>query len=899
LLLVDPAGYGTRRLGFRTLRTSLMEADQGAMPHTFPLRNRSMLAQRVIVIAGLLCGHVPAVAQPNRASVDSTDSPVSRTLDRGTSSAAGENNDAGPRSLARWRAGVVNRLRAADIGAFEYHAYLLSDRQLRLAEMLSGRLAASQYATQENGPDFLDIYGFSKAAGGTDVIDWTATSSDPTIVEKSQYGTFSFSLPLAAAYWKTGDPIYVKAWFAIAGDFARNQQRQVLAIPAAKRRMDNAPWVVGGLPALHQGTRSIAMLRCLAAFAKSLPAEPDGGKPTWPQVLRPLDSPAKPEALRLIPAEDLDAIVHSLAVEHPKLLLESFYEPGAVPNQRFEGLAALVMLAESFPDAEGMPEVARKTNEAMAEYVTNGFNLDGGMVEPSLNYNVAQAERFRQLGQLLRRHPPAWLRLLGERLIGFQRLLVGLSTPMQELPVVGNNRPNPPAAWKGKDVREKWFDRRRPEGVRVDASALGFTSIAFPYSGYYVQRRDWAWDSPYLFLTNVRPARGHQAMDNLAIEVHAYGRPLLVQGGPPPYGLKFLAPDKRADAAKIEAYFNEESSYKFNTVIVDGYSQTRTAKAGVTPYEQPVPGRWHASTAFDLMDGKYALGYGIKANSARVDFSISHQRRVIHVRDLSCWVITDTMQSQDDQEHEYTQIWKFPPLRGTDDGHNAPVCGFTPEQVTFREGSIRTMDPAGPNLWLYQFANLPLTYTKHVGETNPYRGWYARFLGDLIPAVDMHATWRRRGRSVVTTLVWPTANVTPPPIKSFSTKGAETIPEASAFSAALRDGTILGFAESADGPRHLEACGIGIQGETILAVRLHDEVRGVVLGCTKMNHGKKVFEPTMPDFEFRVGPTNKIEQVAPVEVPVGFHWTQTHGLYRPVYRPSSPAADAIDPPELR
>ena len=835
-----------------------------------------------------------AFAQSARAPQTSSSEPA-------VSRRSPKTNDAleGIEPLAAWREATINRLRTADVGSFDYHDYQLSDRQIRLADLLTGKLSEAAYAAQENGPDFFDLYGLSKASAGLQAIDWTATSSDPTILEKSQYGPFGFSLPLAAAYWKTGDPVYLTTWFAIAGDFARNQQQQVLAIPAAERRMDNAPWVVGGISALHQGTRAIAMLRCLAAFAKSLPAEPDGGKPTWPQVLRPLDSPAKPEALRLIPADDLDAIVHSLAVEHPKLLLESFYEPGAVPNQRFEGLAALVMLAEIFPDAEGMPEVARKTNEAMTEYVTNGFNRDGAMAEPSLNYNIMQAERYRQLGKLLRRHPPPWLPLLGERMIDFQRLLVGISTPMQELPVIGNNRPNPPAAWKGEDVRETWFDRRRPEGVRVDASGLGFTSIAFPYSGYYAQRRDWSWDSPYLFMTNVRPTRGHQAMDNLAIEVHAYGRPLLVQGGPPPYGLKFLPPDKRADAAKIEAYFNEESSYKFNTVIVDGYSQTRTAKAGVTPYEQPVAGRWHATAAFDLMDGKYALGYGIKANSARVDFSISHQRRVIHVRDLTCWVITDTMHAQDDQEHEYTQIWKFPPLRGTDDGHNTPVCGFTPEQVTFREGSIRTMDLAGPNLWLYQFANLPLTYTKHVGETNPYRGWYARFLGDLIPAVDMHATWRGRGRSVVTTLVWPTPNATPPPIKSFITKGAEAIPETSAFSAALRDGTILGFAESADGPRHLDACGIGIQGETILAVRLEDEVCGVVLGCTEMNYGQKVFAPTTPDFEFRVGPTNEIEQVAPIELPRGFQWTQARGLYSPVYEPSNHGNAASDQPSAR
>jgi len=832
------------------------------------------LAACVGIVAGLSADELKLLAGGDR-SVAGTPAKPRRAPD-GTDTKP--DND--PRNARR--ASIVNRLRAADLGSFDYHDYQLSDRQIRLADVLSGKLSEAAYAAQENGPDFLDLYGFSKASTGVAPIDWTATSSDPTIVEKSQYGTFGFSLPLAAAYWKTGNPIYLKTWFAIAGDFARNQQRQVLAMAVAERRMDNAPWVVGGISALHQGTRAIAMLRCLAAFAKSLPAEPDGGKPTWPQVLRPLDSPAKPEALRLIPAEDLDAIVHSLSVEHPKLLLESYYEPGAVPNQRFEGLAALVMLAEIFPDAEGMAEVARKTNEAMTEYVTNAFNRDGGMVEPSLNYNIAQAERFRQLGKLLHGNPPSWLPLMGERLIGFQRLLVGISTPMQELPVIGNNRPNPPAAWQGEDVRRTWFGRPRPGGVRVDPSALGFTSVAFPYSGYYAQRRDWAWDSPYLFMSNVRPSRGHQAVDNLAIEVHAYGRPLLVQGGPPPYGLKFLPPDRRADATRIEAYFNEESSYKFNTVIVDGYSQTRTAKAGVTPHEQPVAGRWHASTAFDLMDGKYALGYGIRANSARVDFSISHQRRVIHVRDLSCWVITDTMHAQDDQEHEYTQIWKFPPWRGSEDGANTPVCGFTPDQVKFGDGSIRTVDPAGPNLWLYQFSNQPLTYTKRVGETDPYRGWYARFLGDLIPSVDMHSTWQAQGTSVVTTLLWPTP-AGAPPIKSFGDGGAEPVQAATAFSAVLRDGVTLAFAESAAGPCRLEAAGIGITGEMLLVTRHGRLVKGLVLGCTEWTDGRVRISPPELNFEFACRPEGGFDVVAPIETPRGFQWKSTGKGATPSY----------------
>jgi hypothetical protein len=788
-----------------------------------------------------------------------------------------------------WLKATIERLRAVDLGTFDYHAYRISDRQLRLADMLVGRLMEAEYGAQPNGPDFLDMYGFNKARVADAAIDWAATSPDAFVREKSEYGSFIFSIPLASAYWKTGDPAYMRRWFAIAAEFAKNQRQAVEQVPVDSRRMDNAPWVTGCLPCLHQGWRAVAMVRCLAVFAKSLPSATGNGKPEWADILRPVRSPADPASLALIPEDDLAAIVHSLAVEHPKLLLDFYYEPGAPPNQRTEGLTALLTLAAVFPEADGMKDVARKAGEAMTEHLTEGFHKDGGMLEQSFNYNVVEAERLRQLGRLLRGDPPPWLPLLADRLRGFDRLVVGVSTPMRELPVVGNNTSNPPAAWTGEDVRRRWFDRRSSESRRIDTTGLGFASVAFPYSGFYAMRHDWAWDSPYLFMTNARPTRGHKAMDNLALEVHAYGRPLLVRGGPPPYGLKFLPEDRRGEAPQIEEYFDELSSFKVNTVIVDGHSQARAGASVTAAYDDPVSGRWHASPAFDLVDGRYGLGYGPPGDSSAVDMSVTHQRRVIHVRELACWVVSDAMLSPSDKEHEYTQIWKFPPFRDASDGANNPICGFTPKQVTVGDGSIRTTDPNGPNLWLYQFSNRPLEYAKHVGETNPYRGWYARFIGDLVPAVDMHATWRARGPSVVATLLWPTPGGAPPPIKSFVDGGVEAAQHAVGFSATLKNGSTLAFAESALGPRRLEAAGIRITGEILLVTRQGRLTSGLAIGCTEWTDGRYTIRPSEPDFEFLCRADGGFDVVAPILVPRGFHWIDNGQGPLPDYARSDPA----------
>ena len=94
---------------------------------------------------------------------------------------------------------------------------------------------------------------------------------------------------------------------------------------------------------------------------------------------------------------------------------------------------------------------------------------------------------------------------------------------------------------------------------------------------------------------------------------------------------------------------------------MDGNSQVRVATPSDTAHETPVAGRWHATATFDLMDGKYSLGYGPPDNAAAADFSVTHHRQVNHVREFSCWVVSDTMFSKDDRNHDFTQVWNSPP----------------------------------------------------------------------------------------------------------------------------------------------------------------------------------------------------------------------------------------------
>ncbi len=354
--------------------------------------------------------------------------------------------------------------------------------------------------------------------------------------------------------------------------------------------------------------------------------------------------------------------------------------------------------------------------------------------------------------------------------------------------------------------------------------------------------------------------------------------------------MKFLGEKRQADLDKIEEYLGEKSSFKLNTVVVDGYSQARSGQPADSAYETPVPGRRHATNAFDLVDGCYDLGYGPPGDAEAVGQAVTHERRVIHVRDFGCWVVSDSMHAKDRKKHAFSQVWKFPPLRGLTDGHTAPVYGFAPEQVVCGDGSIRTLDPNGPNLWLYHFSNQTISYQKYCEATDPYRGWYARFIGDLIPAVDVHATWQATDRSVVTTLLWPTPDGAPPPIKSFAGNGVQAAQDTSSFNATLKNGATLAFAESVGGPRRLEAGGIRITGDMLLVTRQGRSVRGLVLGCTEWTDGRYKIKPKEKDFEFVCRADGGFDVVAPIRTPRGFRWGDGGRCMVPDYSDTTKAA---------
>jgi hypothetical protein len=780
-----------------------------------------------------------------------------------------------------WRSIAIARLRRSELGTFDYHVHHLRNRKL-LADSLVGIIDPKEYASKAAPNEFLDLYNISSPPGSGTVIDWTASATDPLTATAAAYGTFNFGIPLAARYWETNDPIYLRKWLEVVSDYALRQRPAMELLPEANRPRGNSPWIVGGDTCILQSQKVLAIIRSLAVLAKALPSGEEAGPREWDRALAPVMIPPLESATVLFDPDQLAAIILSLTIDDPPLLLDLYEATRAPPNQRCLGLTSLLMIASQFPEVQGMATLLKRAGAAMHDHVLNNFHPDGGMLEQSLNYNLGDAEKLRQVGRMLRGDdPPGWLADLAARLALYDRMIVSLRTPAGELPVIGNNTSNPPALWRSGEVRDQWFgDRSRAVG-RPDVARLGFTSVAFPYSGYYVQRDSWDWGSGYLFFMNARPAAGHCTMDNLAIELHALGRPLLVRGGPPHYALQFLPQGRRADADAIDRYFSERSSFKVNTIVVDGQSQVRDGPVATKPQEEPIPSRWHSSTAFDFVEGRYELGYGDRTKPMEHVKDVTHFRQVIHFRDIRCWLVVDWMQSQVAASHAYTQIWKLPPYLDPKDGGGLGVCGFKQDQVVIDAEGFHTADPAGPNLWVYQAGSQPLAREIRFGESNPYLGWYARQIGDLVPAADVHVCFGGRGATAVVTLLAPADGDTSP--FTLGRRDATALADVPVtLEAVHRDGTVLTVTAAPHGPMPLTAGPVTARATLLVVQADRTSVKGLALGCAFLESRGSQITPQGADFEFesRDGSTSV---VAPVERPRGFSWIDTPRSSRPRY----------------
>lgn len=760
--------------------------------------------------------------------------PVRRLAEQGDLGAA----------LHAWRDLVVSRLRRLDFGQFGWHSYKPHPRPVTLAKYYAG--IASPDALRKWHPKLVATDG--AAARITE-------------------GNFEYPLPsFVYCYWHEADRVYPTRAFDLMADFCATNHEEFWRrfrdridgkpVPAEPRL---AEWRLN-VNALSCGWRWKNFMQTMAGFAKCLAAD----KPEqWGDILGPCLDPINREAAALIPSDRLATIAISGYEHHAARLLWFCLHPGAVPNQRSTGLKALAMLNLTFPGFRKAPQLAELLDRAYTELLDSNFLPDGGSLEQSFNYNQEDMRGLEEVAALYGHEgAPAFVEGMLSKAAARRLVSNGLRDPLGGLPQVGNSHGVAPRnIWSDAEAAQRYLASVNP-GSTTAATAQPYLSKAFPYSGYYAIRDGWGLRDCYLFFMNGRPQRGHSMRDSLAIQMTAYGRPMLVCAGPPTYGMP-----RNDDARGAEFYLSEASSLKTNTVIVDGKSQAKNAPRMSRAPQTPVQSRFHTSAHFDLVDGRYALGYERPEKKDRqLDMAVEHDRTVVFVRAAKVWVVVDRMIRTDARGREFAQIWNFLPfVQGK--GWADTLAGYRDDQFALDAEQRRfgTADPDGPNVDLLHFGPARVRYTKYVGDRERWLGWYARGIGDAIPAVDVHANWASADGDTLLTLIAPRDRQTASPIVSI--RSLDSLRDGTAgFVANLPNGARLSML-AASKPQRLRLEEAQATGQALLVYARGGTRAGIVRnGHDVTIAGDRVLRSESDCFEFSDGPATE-PRVVPILLP--------------------------------
>jgi hypothetical protein len=484
------------------------------------------------------------------------------------------------------------------------------------------------------------------------------------------------------------------------------------------------------------------------------------------------------------------------------------------------------------------------------------------------------------------------------------RMFAALQVPFGGLPGIGTNYVRrPPAIWNNAQERTSWLAEERTRSTdgqgfvdlkdfpdplsrkivdaltdHGDAAGIPFTSVAFPYSGYYALRDGWRWDSRYLWFMAARRGSGHAVENINSIAIAAFGRHLLVDSGPESYGNPvFLPEDQRQYERAIDRY--ADCTLSHNTVVVDGQSQRRLIYGenypDRRPYKQPIATRWLHSADFDFVEGNYEDGYG---NDASTDIHANHLRQIIFVRPAGLWIVLDRMNA--DAPHTYTQLWNFPPYVNHKGDANP---GFRKDQIIVDsdQHKITTHDPDGPNVSLYQFNTEPLTYKTFYGSLDPFLGWYNLAIGGRrYPKLDVHTNWQSKGDSLLVTVIVP-SQTAQSPVQSIISKN-DAAKGIRGFDLVLGDGTHIALAAAIQ-PASLSVDQASASATVLLLVtRPNQPAAGLATDCSSLELLGKTVDPAVHDFVFH-GAGDGPAAIRPMIRPTTFRWEPAGDSMAPRY----------------
>jgi hypothetical protein len=778
--------------------------------------------------------------------------------------AAVDTNDLG-KMMELFRNRVVLRMRALDLGGFPWHGNVSNGCGTEFMDVLCGLTTREDYIAKwiDKGVFLNDIFGISGAPGAGRPIRWIVDINDPGIdwghpemakwsknkkLATTGISNFYWLNPMVYRYWASGNDIYLRKCLEILTDFSRNNAAGFWAAYNKEAFGDQAViekyrinWRPNG-NGFEAGSRWVNMTRILAGLCKCLPP---GKANNWVDVLHPIDAPIDASSLDAIPPETIAEIAMCGYRDHLEGLLP-YLHPGAPPNQRSEGLRALAMLSGSFPEFKHASQLTSWIGYAYGKMLDENFLPDGGSLEQSFNYNNQDKEGLEELLRFYGAQTPPFARAIRDKVAARRRVDDGLLNPLGGLPQVGNSHDvHAWDIWSSPEREQSYWATMIPG--RSPLNPQRYTSIAFPYSGFYVMRSGWTSRDLYLFFMSGRPQPGHSMRDGNGVQINAYGRQLLVCGGQPTYGMF-----RNADARGADYYLSEGSSLKVNTVVVDGKSQARGIPLSCAP-QTPLPCLWHSSPAFDLVDNLFDRGYIAVKDGKEVDpdMNVAHYRRVIFVKEAKLWLLEDRMRVQDEyaaKTRRYSQVWNFLPFVD-DKNPGKRIPGFKSDQILCdaKHRRFATTDATGPNVEFRHFGPENIAYSKYYGDRERWLGWYSSVLGDAQPKPDVHASWVSTDSDVLLTLLSPLNVGEASPVEHSRGIHEKNV---RGFDLKLKSGIEL-FCRTVDRPDGLSVAGVDTNARFLLVLVWPNGRRsGLVQGATRLSFDGHGVVMATPNTEF-------------------------------------------------
>jgi len=358
-----------------------------------------------------------------------------------------------------------------------------------------------------------------------------------------------------------------------------------------------------------------------------------------------------------------------------------------VNNWVIIGSNGLANVGMNFPEFQNAALWTSTGLKRLSEQLAKQVYPDGVQHELAPGYHIACLHSFQTAYENALKTktpvPPQYASTL-EKMFEY---LMYVSTPSREVPPSNDTHRYSVTHWL--EIGANQFNRDDMLFVATNGERgqqPQDVSHFFEWAGHAAMRSDWSDEAWQLFFDVGPCGVSHQHEDKLNIDISAYGRDFITDGGKGLY-----VPDKWRD------YFLSTASH--NTILIDGLGQNQIPDPTTHRSQKNLSSHWFSTEKLDYAYGIYEHGYGPER------LPVSHSRLVLFKKQ-DYWLVLDYIQGE--SKHQFDLLYHFTPGEVAVDTKNL---------------SVKTLFKDGKNLSLMATSTADLKLKVVQGQENPEQGW--------------------------------------------------------------------------------------------------------------------------------------------------------------------------------